>query len=122
MTKKIREIAEQRKDDELLAITSDELIAKEAHYHRTYIKFYQKKPPGTEGDSKFASMGVWELLIDLFENPKVEEFKNIQSLCESGSPKKNLKRKIESQTDMSQFLKVGKELLTYILLRWKLMT
>ena len=54
--KKIPEIAEQRNDDELLAITSDELIAKEAHYHascyRTYTNFYQKKPPGVERDNE----------------------------------------------------------------------
>ena len=113
--KKICEIVEQRNDSELLAITSDELIAKEVHYHascyRTYTKLYQKKSPDTEGESEHSK--VWELLIDLFENPKVEEFKNIQSLCKSNSQNKNLKRKTESQTDMFQFLKVGKELLIY---------
>ena len=115
LIKKIREIAEQRNDNELLAIMSDELIAKEAHWHascyRTYTKFYKKTPPGTDGDSKFSK--VWELLIDRFENPKVEEFKNVQSRCESDSQKKNLKHKTDSQTDMFQFLKVGKEHLIY---------
>ena len=71
--KTIREIAGQRNDNELLAITSDELIAKEAHYYRTYTKFYQKKQLGTEGDGEFSN--AWELLIDLFENPKVEDAK-----------------------------------------------
>ena len=58
---------------------TDELIAKEAHYHascyRTYTKFYQKKPPAIEGDNEFSK--VWELLINLLENPTVEEFKNL---------------------------------------------
>ena len=75
--KRIREIAGQRNDNELLAITSDELIAKEAHYHasyyRTYTKFYQKKQLGTEEDGEFSN--AWELLIDLFEDPKVEDSK-----------------------------------------------
>ena len=85
--KKILEIVEQRNDNEFQAIKSDELIAKEVHYHAscywTYTKFYQKKPLGTEGDSECSK--VWKLLIDLFENPKVEKFNYIQSLCEIDS-------------------------------------
>lgn len=56
---------------------------------------------------------VWDALIELFDNPKVEVFKNIQSKCENDSERKNLKRKVEKKTDMFRFLNVGKELLIY---------
>ena len=115
---KIRKIATQKNDHELLAIASDELIAKEAHYHASCYRLYtkiepvrQKLPVLTETETEFSK--AWNLLICLFENPRVEEFRKIQDVYESDAGRKNLKRKIEGKTDMFRFVKTGKELLIY---------
>jgi len=76
--KKIRQIAEKRNDNEILAIASDELIAKEAHHHascyRVYTKMYEKKLSVTDTDDEFSK--VWEMLLDIL---KILELKNLET-------------------------------------------
>ena len=111
----IRKMATDRNDTAVMAIASDELIAKEARYHATCYRSYTKPvwtqlQSNSEIDSKYTK--VWKFLSDLFDNPEVVPFKRLQALT-TISGKKNLRRTIENNTDCYKFVNIEKELLIY---------
>lgn len=115
---KIRNLAIERNDTAVMAIASDELISKEACYHASCYRAYTKPVNATplqskeeEIDSEYSE--IWKFLGDLFDNPQVVLFKRLQTMVDSVSGRKNLRRKIESQTDCYKFVNVGKDLLIY---------
>ena len=113
----IRKVATDRNDTAVMAIASDELVAKEARYHATCYRSYTKPSYTTqlqsnsEIDAKYIK--VWKFLSDLFDNPEVVPFKRLQELISTTSGKKNLRRTIENNTDCYKFVNIGKELLIY---------
>ena len=120
---KIRTLAKDRCDTEILAVTSDELIAKEAHYHfscyRDYVRptnEYQHESPDngdghTEEDDDLTEL--FECLNDLYQHPKYIELKSLQSLVKTESGKKNITRTIERNTNEFTFTKCGRNFLVY---------
>lgn len=115
---KIRKLATLRNDPTILTVTADELIAKEACYHRTCYKDYTRpdyakrnKESKVNIDDEFSE--VFKFLSKLHENPEVVEFKKLQSMVSSVDDKKNLKRKIESKTNEFNFIHYGKGFLIY---------
>ena len=98
-----------------MAITSEELIAKEACYHASCYRAYtmptnEKLPSQVSNyhtDEGFCN--VWKHLSDLFQSPEMREFKTLQDLVETTSAKKNLKRTIEAKTNKFKFVRGGKE-------------
>ena len=110
-------MATDRNDTAMMAIASDELVAKEARYHATCYRSYTKPGYTTQLQSKSEIYSkyteVWKFLSDLFVNPEVVPFKRLQALISTTSEKKNLRRTIENKTDCYKFLNIGKELLIY---------
>ena len=104
--KRVREITKQNNDIQIMAITSKELIEKEACYHASCYQAYiipanKKKLPSQASnyntDEGFCH--IWKFLSDLFESPEVRVFKTLQDLVETTSTKKNLKRTNEAKTN-----------------------
>ena len=117
----VRKVAKERNDTAVLAITADELIAKEACYHWScYREYTRKKPlklnckaPQEESYEDENYVELWRSLNNLVENPDVVEFTKFKSMIHAPSGKKNLRRKIEQSTNDFHFVNVGKELLIY---------
>ena len=119
---KIRTLAKIRCDPEILAIASDELIAKEAHYHfscyREYVRSYNENQDKTIIDKDLDQdddglPDVIECLNDLRRHPKCMELKSLQLLIKTKSGKKNLKRTIERKTNDFKFTKCSINTLIY---------
>ena len=112
---KIRKLACERNDTTVMAIASDELVAKEACYHascyRAYTKPLYTKQQQSQIDPEYAE--VWKFLSDLFDKPEVVSFQRLQALMPATSQKKNLRRTIENKTNCYKFINIGKELLIY---------
>ena len=112
---KIRNLACERNDTAVMAIASDELVAKEARYHPTCYRSYTQplysKQQKSEMNDEYAE--VWKFLSDLFDEPEVVPFKRLQALMSTASQKKNLRRTIEKKTNCYKFINIGKELLLY---------
>ena len=86
-------MATDRNDTAMMAIASDELVAKEARYHATCYRSYTKPGYTTQLQSKSEIYSkyteVWKFLSDLFVNPEVVPFKRLQALISTTSEKKN---------------------------------
>ena len=110
-------MAIERNDSEIIAVTSDELIAKEALYHFTCYRDYRRSANESQNqciDHPDDGMSeVTKYLNNLHENPKYVELKVLQSLMKTESGKENLKRTIETKTNGFNFIKCGKETLIY---------
>ena len=119
--KRIRDIATRRNDSAIIAITSDELIAKEAHYHFPCYREYTREPscPITtafdedteEPESDMTK--VVDFLNELIEKPDIIPLTTIQDLVRSESLKKNLKRSIQSKSENFSFIKYKNTHLVY---------
>ena len=56
---------------------------------------------------------VWKHLSNVFDNSEIRELKTVQSIVETTSAKKNLKRTTEAKTNKFNFFREGKMLLIY---------
>ena len=95
----IRKLATERKDQDILAIACDELVAKEALYHLSCYKLYtkpekEKAQVDTEPDRDDGISEVIKTLNILRENPDVIEFQMLQSLMTTPIGKKLLVKRI----------------------------
>lgn len=121
----LRECATQKRDEKILAITSRDVVAAEAHYHRSCYKDYtrinRKEPKnqdnniGTDGDDEYKRIereAYKDLFIyirtDIIPNKKVVQvtslLTNLTSFMLSGgvtslrdSTKKNIRRTLENE-------------------------
>ena len=132
---RIRRASEMRQDMKMIALTGDELIAKEAHYHascyRLYTRImYQQDKTGENFDyavdeSEEAFELVKEKLKYLYEQPDIIEFTTICDVYESDlhqksidnksitSLKKNLRRKIMNNLVGFNFIDVNRRYFVY---------
>ena len=105
---KVCAVALERNDTAVIAITSNELIAKEARYHATCYRSYTKPvytpKPQTHSYDDLKYKEVWKFLSDLYDNPEVFPFKRLQELVAMPSEKKNLRRTIENKSDCYRFV------------------
>ena len=114
-----RELATKRNDTKIIAVTSDDLIAKEVCYHFTCYREYTRpiKPTSTHNqDNDVTVVGTSEVikfLVGLHEKPDIVEFRKLQNMVTTESGKKNLKRNIEAKTKAFKFINYGKEILVY---------
>ena len=113
---RIRTLAENRNDTNVIAAASDELIAKEAIYHFTCYRDYTRSATTkTSAESKAVeSNGVSEVLkslVDLYEKPNAIHLEQLQHKMTSVSGKKNLRRHRESKTGDFKFINHGNNLL-----------
>ena len=115
--KKIRDIAMEQKGSSILAITSDELIAKEARYHFTCYREYTRPSTNTtfskETESKAEFAKVIDYLVNLYEKSDVVRLSLLQDMLTTESGKKNLKRNIQSKTNDFNFVKYENSFLVY---------
>jgi len=116
--KKIRAVATKRNDSAILAVAANELIAKEACYHRSCYREYTREytrsaREGNDSGDVSELPKVYKFLSNLYDNPRVVELKEIQEIVTSQSEKKNLKRKIENETTRFKFVSVNKTVLVY---------
>ena len=121
---KIRRLARERFDSDILAVTSNELIAKEAHYHFScYRDYVRVRPssnenlPGSCTDTEQACehdeddddlTDLFQCLNDLYQNPKYITLKSLQLLVKTESGKKNIRRTIERKTNDFVFVNCGR--------------
>ena len=131
--KRIRKCAAVKNDKRIMALTADELVAKEACYHKRCYSVYtislynEQREWQPEGES-FSDMAInclREMLAELYESPDVAEFKTLIDVDEKHlvsrdvdkseifQTKKNLRRKIETNIQRFQFLNVHEKLLIY---------
>ena len=132
---KLKISSKERGDERMMAITVDDMIAKEAMYHNScykeYVKvLYTNKSDDTEIDNQQLGDGyvqcVMNKLDDLLEQPNITEYTEltelaVQSLKELGETdivkfafaKKNLKRKILSSRAEFRFIEVNRKLYVY---------
>ena len=126
---KIRRLARERFDSDILAVTSNELIAKEAHYHFScYRDYVRVRPssnenlPGSCTDTEQACehdeddddlTDLFQCLNDLYQNPKYITLKSLQLLVKTESGKKNIRRTIERKTNDFVFVNCGRNVLVY---------
>ncbi len=127
----IRRLAKERSDSEILAVTTDELIAKEAHYHFTCYRDYVRIRSNDESQQGSSAEVVCDIegeqdvtgdddltdlykcLNDLHQNLRYTTLKSLQSLVKTKSGKKNLKRTIENKSNDFVFLSSGRDILMY---------
>ena len=116
-----------------MKIATDELIAKEACYHKRCYSAYtiflyndeRECQPKTEHISDIAFNAIKEKLLDLHKNQTITEFSNFTQAVEQylvskefdkveiNSAKWNLRRKIESKSRDFKFLNIHRILLIY---------
>ena len=98
---RICKVALERNSAAVIAIASDELIAKEAHYHATCYESYTRPnyTPVPEKRHDIDLNYVWKFLSDLYDNPAALLFKRHQELVVTPSEKKIIRRTIENRTD-----------------------
>ena len=98
----IRELATKRNDTKIIAVTSNDLVAKEACYHFTCYREYTRpiKPTSTHNHdvTDDGTSEVIKFLVGLHEKPDIVEFRKLQNMVTTESGKKNLKRNIEAKT------------------------
>ena len=100
----IGELATKRNDTKIIAVTTDELIAKEACYHFTCYRDYTRpiRPTSTRNqDNDVIDDGtseVIEFLSGLHEKPDIVDFRKLQNMVSTAIGKKNLKRNIKTKT------------------------
>ena len=112
---RVRKVVLERNDTAVIAIASDELIAKEADYHATCYRSYTR-PNYTALPEKCHDIdlnNVWKFLNHLYDNPAAVPFKRLQELLATPLEKKNLRGTIENTTDCFKFVKIEKEFLIY---------
>ena len=117
--KRVRKIAKQKNATQIMAITSEELNAKEACYHASCYRAYtmptkEKLPSQALNHNKMkdsATYGsIWVICLKALKWGNLKHFKD---LVETTSAKKNLKRTVETKTNKFKFARGGKELLIY---------
>ena len=100
----------ERNDTAVIAIASDELIAKEAHYHATCYRSYTRPnyTPVPEKRNDIDLNNAWKSLSDLYGNPAAFPFKRLQELVATPSKKKTRRKTTENRTDRCKFTKIEK--------------
>ena len=129
-----REASLLHNDPRIAALCTDNLIAKEAVYHkschRDFTRFVTANKPGTieeeneeELDNSFDA--VKDFIRDITENPDIVEYKLVIDIFENGlrksnmiddyikNAKKNLRRKIERSIPNVNFINVRRKLYIY---------
>ena len=119
----VRKIATQKNDSNILAITTNDLVAKEAccHFtcHRSYTRQNKVKEakaqdePG-QGETEHSNISeVIKFLVELYEKPDIAPLSTLQNMLSIKSERKNLKRNIENRTSNFKFVKSAKTYLVY---------
>ena len=118
---KLKTIATERRDAKLIALTSDELVAKEARYHPSCYKVYTKpvKPLMGQNDTFkidalrstiYELLATWEGHITFINDVKKTYLKKLEEEgVETKNATKNLRRSIERNCSDVQFLIVDNE-------------
>ena len=119
----VRKIATQKNDSKILAITTNDLIAKEACYHFTYYGSYTRQnkvneakaqdEPGQDETEHSSTSEVIKFLVDLYEKPDIVPLSTSQNMLSIKSERKNPKRNIENRTSNFKFVKSAKTYLVY---------
>ena len=124
----MRECAILKDNQEILSITTDELVAKEAVYHATCYRRYticiyncKRETKQSKRTFQIAFDIVEDFLLNLYDHPNVVEFKTVTTLVNDGMKnegftdndmayvKRHLKEKIESyQLKHFKFVNVDK--------------
>ena len=110
---RIRTLAKNRNDTNIIATASDELIAKEVVYHFTCYWGYTRsatitKSSKSKDDESNGFSQVPKSLVEFYEKSDVIHLEQLQQHVTSASGKKNLWRKIESKTGDFKFINHGK--------------
>ena len=124
----IRRIATQKNDSLVLAITTNDLVAKEACYHctcyRSYTRQNKVKDANAQDETEQGEAGqdetgnsniseVMKFLVELYEKPDIVLLSTLQNMLSIKSERKNLKRSIENRTSNFKFVKYAKTFLVY---------
>ena len=115
----IRKLATKRNDSNIIAVATNDMIAKEACYHFTCYRDYTRPYIHTSTPNQDTNVtddgtsDVIKFLITLHELPDIVDFRKLQNMVTSASGKKSLKRNIESKTKDFKFINHGKEILVY---------
>lgn len=102
--KHIRKLA-ARNDMDVVEVTTDDLIAKEACYHLTCYRDYTrplKQVPNKNNDANDGTADIIRFLVSLYEKPDIVEYKKLQDMVTTSSGKKNLKGSIENKTKLKR--------------------
>ena len=107
---RVRKVALERNDTAVIVIASDELIAKEAHYHAMCYRSYTRPnyTPVPEKRRNIDLSNVWKFLSDLYDNPAAVPFKRLQELVPIPSEKKNLREQLKVELIATSLLKLKK--------------
>ena len=119
----VRKIATQKNDSKILAITTKDLIAKEACYHFTCYRSYTRQnkvkevkaqdEPGQDKTEHSNILEVIKFLVELYKKPDIVPLSTLQNMLSIKSERKNLKRNIENRTSNFKFVKSVKTYLVY---------
>ena len=104
----VRKIATQKNDSKILAITTNDLIAKEACCHFTSYRSYTRQnkvkeakaqdEPGQDETEHSNISEVIKFSVELYEKPDIVPRSTLQNMHSIKSGRKNLKRNIENRT------------------------
>ena len=123
----------KKTDGKMIIACSDELVAKEAYYHRTCYQSFTRHPLSNKNSESEHCSGksssfekVANFLSHLIKNPLVVELAKLASILETQlleeevesetvikSAKKNLKRKIETEFTEINFVQIGRQCYVY---------
>ena len=120
----VSKIATQKNDWKILAITTNDLIAKEACYHFTFYGSYtrqnkvkeakvQVKPEQDKTEHSNISE-VIKFLVELYEKPDIAPRSTLQNMLSIKSERKNQKCNTEKRTSNFKFVKFTKTCLVYL--------
>ena len=120
----VSKIATQKSDWKILAITTNDLIAKEACYHFTFYGSYTRqnkvkeaKVQGEPGQDKTEHSNISEVikfLVELYEKPDIAPRSTLQNMLSIKSERKNQKCNTEKRTSNFKFVKFTKACLVYL--------
>ena len=113
----VRKIATQN-DSKILAITTNDLITKEACYHFTCYRSYTRQnkvkeakaqdEPGQDETEHSNISEVIKFFVKLYEKPDIIPLSTLQNMLSIKSERKNMKRNIENRTSNFKFVKSAK--------------
>ena len=127
---KIRIAAQLKNDERINTISTDELVAKEASYHkscyRDYTRDYQEKSSKAAESEKEEYVAVKKELFELRDHPVLMEYSKLTDIAETVMKKnretddsvilhfkKNLRRKIELSLSGFYFIAVDRKTYVY---------
>ena len=119
----VKTIATQKNDSKILAITTSDLIAKEACYHFTCYRSDTRQnkvkeakvqdEPGQDETEHSNISEVITLLVELYQKHDIVPLSTFQNMLLVKTERKNLKHNIENRTSNFKFVKSAKTYLGY---------